>query len=75
MLVLKSIVATCADPIPSNGQVKPSGLTNGQYIINSTVFFMCDYEFHLQGSNSSTCEANGTWNPKLPVCREGKENI
>ena len=75
MLVLKSIVATCADLIPLNGQVNPPGLTNGQYRVNSTVSFMCDYEFHLQGFNSSTCQANGTWNPQLQICREGKENI
>ena len=36
---------------------------------------MSGYEFHLQGFNSSTCQANGTWNPQLPICREGKENI
>ena len=65
------IVVACENPTPTNGQVNPSGLIDGRYIVNTMVSFMCDYGFHLVASNSSICQTSRTWNPQPPTCIQG----
>ena len=60
--------ATCGDPTPVNGQLHPS-LADGIYPENTTVSFTCDDGLTLSGNSSSTCDAQGTWNPQPPTCQ------
>ena len=70
------ISVTCTDPTPTNGQVNSTAQSNGRYIIGTTVSFMCDTGYHLEGSASSTCQFSGSWNPSPPTCPPGKkENV
>ena len=64
------LTATCEDPTPQNGQINPLG-HNGVYHENNTVFFSCDYGYKLNGTNSSTCQADGTWDPQPAICVPG----
>ena len=63
------LLATCADPTPENGQVKPN--SNGVFHEENTVSFSCSYGYNLTGEDSSTCQADGTWRPHPPTCLEG----
>ena len=57
----------------SNGEVSYSeSLVYGGYPVNTTASFACDYEYALSGSESSICEASGTWNEHDQKCRKGK---
>ena len=54
------------------GGVNPSA-PGGVYSEGETVHFTCQYpETILDRSNSSTCGANGAWEPQPPVCRPCK---
>ena len=64
------LVANCTDPTPLNGGINPLQF-DGFYPENLTVSFTCDDRYNLDGNESSTCLANGTWNPQPPVCIEG----
>ena len=63
-------LATCTEPTPKNGQISPLG-HNGVYHEDNTVFFSCDYGYKLTGFNSSTCQADGTWEPQPATCTQG----
>ena len=67
-----SFVVTCTDSTPANGQAEPLGQSNGQYLVDITVFFTCDSGYSLEGSASSTCQVSGIWDPTTPTC-SGKE--
>ena len=60
------------DSTPLNGQVEPMGLSNGQYLVDTTVTFTCDSGYSLQGSASSTCQVSGIWDPLPPTCSLGE---
>ncbi|GCB68944.1 hypothetical protein scyTo_0005390 [Scyliorhinus torazame] len=68
----------CTDPgVPINGQQRilpGSGHINQGYAtVGTVVQFTCDYLFLLSGSAQRTCQEDGTWTEKHPVCT--KENI
>ena len=68
----------CEDPTPVNGSVKAtkSPITTKYYYVSTTVSFTCDSGYKLNGGVSSTCQANGLWNPSPPTCsKQGNEAI
>ena len=65
-----SLAAICTEPTPENGKVS-SLEYNGVYHENSTVVFSCDYGYELNGFNSSTCQADGRWEPQPATCIQG----
>ncbi|DAA20989.1 TPA: CD46 antigen, complement regulatory protein-like [Bos taurus] len=65
-------VVKCDYPIVENGAIV-SGF-RGKYYYNMQVVFQCHDGFHLHGSSTIVCGANGTWEPKLPKC-SAKEAI
>ena len=71
--ILHLLLDTCEDPTPANGQVNASGQHNEEYIPGTTVSFMCDTGYRLDGSDSSTCQTSGTWDPPPPTCLFGKK--
>ena len=59
-----SAATDCGDPgTLTSGQ---RNLSNTTY--NSVVTYTCDVGYTLQGSNSSTCQANGQWTGSVPQC-------
>ena len=68
------ISVTCADPTPTNGQVNSTGQNNGRYIIGTTISYVCDTAYWLNGSTFSTCLTSGGWDPPAPICLPGNES-
>lgn len=45
------------------------------YFYNDSVIFKCDDGFILKGSSQVRCKANNTWDPEIPVCEKGKNQV
>ncbi|KAM6157707.1 inactive serine protease PAMR1 isoform 1-T1 [Rhynchocyon petersi] len=63
----------CSDPGgPVNGYKKITGgpgLINGRYAkIGTVVSFFCNSSYVLSGSERRTCQHNGVWSGKQPIC-------
>ena len=57
-------IAKCADISSSPGRSFTTE-TGGSYTVSK---FTCDNGYTLDGTISSTCDANGDWTPSLPLC-------
>ncbi|XP_059001261.1 complement receptor type 2 isoform X2 [Mustela lutreola] len=54
-------------------QVENGYKTSGKeapYFYNDSVTFKCHHGFTLKGSSQIRCKADGTWDPKIPVCEK-----
>ena len=49
---------------PKNGQVRSPVST----LYTSRVTYLCHTGYTLQGSNTTTCQANGEWSGSVPLC-------
>ncbi|XP_038620886.1 inactive serine protease PAMR1 isoform X2 [Tachyglossus aculeatus] len=63
----------CSDPgVPVNGYrktVQGGGLVNGQYAKLGTIMsFFCNNSYILSGNEQRTCQLDGEWTGKQPVC-------
>ncbi|NXW55957.1 PAMR1 protease, partial [Eurystomus gularis] len=63
----------CSDPGgPLNGYrrvVEDTGLLNGRYAKTGTVIaFFCNNSYVLSGKEQRTCQDNGEWSGKQPIC-------
>uniref|UniRef100_A0A8B9M5N0 Inactive serine protease PAMR1 n=1 Tax=Accipiter nisus TaxID=211598 RepID=A0A8B9M5N0_9AVES len=63
----------CSDPGgPLNGYrrvVEDTGLLNGRYAKNGTVIaFFCNNSYVLSGNEQRTCQDDGEWSGKQPIC-------
>uniref|UniRef100_A0A8D2JQ66 Inactive serine protease PAMR1 n=1 Tax=Sciurus vulgaris TaxID=55149 RepID=A0A8D2JQ66_SCIVU len=63
----------CSDLVgPVNGYKKITGgpgLLNGPYIkIGTVVSFFCNNSYVLSGNEKRTCQQNGEWSGKQPIC-------
>ena len=56
-----------------NGQTNynKSPVTNGEYPVDTTVSFTCNYGYMRTGSTSSTCQTSGNWTEQSPTCMQG----
>ena len=61
------LAGTCTEPSILHGKTN-STVYNGVYFESNTVFFSCDYGYKLNGTNSSTCQSDGTWEPQPATC-------
>ncbi|KAM8807621.1 inactive serine protease PAMR1 isoform 3-T3 [Eudromia elegans] len=64
---------TCSDPGgPLNGYrrvVEDTGLLNGRYAkIGTVIAFFCNNSYVLSGNEQRTCQDNGEWSGKQPIC-------
>ncbi|NXT86199.1 CR2 protein, partial [Zapornia atra] len=59
-------------PLPKIQHGKRVSDSRWFYRIGDTVSFMCNMGYTLQGSHTSTCQANFRWSPPLPACKRGK---
>nr|XP_006124524.1 inactive serine protease PAMR1 isoform X2 [Pelodiscus sinensis] len=63
----------CSDPGgPFNGYrkvVEDTGLMNGRYAkIGTVIAFFCNNSYVLSGNEQRTCQDNGEWSGKQPIC-------
>ena len=55
---------SCGSPgIPTNGSI-----IGDIFTYQSTITYMCDEAFHLDGSSSSTCKPDKQWSHEPPIC-------
>ncbi|XP_031449204.1 inactive serine protease PAMR1 isoform X3 [Phasianus colchicus] len=64
---------SCSDPGgPLNGYrrvVEDTGLFNGRYAkIGTVIAFFCNNSYVLSGNEQRTCQDNGEWSGKQPIC-------
>ncbi|KFQ17549.1 Inactive serine protease PAMR1, partial [Merops nubicus] len=64
---------TCSDPGgPLNGYrrvVEDTGLLNGRHAkIGTVIAFFCNNSYVLSGNEQRTCQDNGEWSGKQPIC-------
>ncbi|KAM6075307.1 inactive serine protease PAMR1 isoform 3-T3 [Chlamydotis macqueenii] len=64
---------TCSDPGgPLNGYrrvVEDTGLFNGRYAkIGTVIAFFCNNSYVLSGNEQRTCQDDGEWSGKQPIC-------
>ncbi|NXN29949.1 PAMR1 protease, partial [Nycticryphes semicollaris] len=64
---------TCSDPGgPLNGYrrvVEDTGLLNGRYAkIGTVIAFFCNNSYVLSGNEQRTCQDDGEWSGKQPIC-------
>ena len=58
-------VVDCGDPGNPYGGYRHIA-TNTKY--QSKVTYTCQPQHHLEGEDSQTCQADGTWSGSKPVC-------
>ncbi|KAM4650681.1 beta-2-glycoprotein 1-like isoform 2-T2 [Discoglossus pictus] len=44
-------------------------VTKTEYPVSEEIYYLCNKNFYLDGSNSVSCEANGKWSA-IPACRD-----
>uniref|UniRef100_A0A8B9T4P0 Sushi domain-containing protein n=1 Tax=Anas platyrhynchos TaxID=8839 RepID=A0A8B9T4P0_ANAPL len=60
----------CPPPYIKNGKSKSAA--RYIYRAGASVSFTCNPGYTLQGSPTSTCQADSRWSPPLPECKKGK---
>lgn len=68
--VLDTATIQCPFPEVSRGQMLT--VQKDQFSYNDTVVFACISDFTLKGSPRVRCNAQGTWEPPIPVCEKGR---
>uniref|UniRef100_A0A493TB19 Sushi domain-containing protein n=1 Tax=Anas platyrhynchos platyrhynchos TaxID=8840 RepID=A0A493TB19_ANAPP len=67
---LKGCIIRCPPPYIKNGKSKSAA--RYIYRAGASVSFTCNPGYTLQGSPTSTCQADSRWSPPLPECKKGK---
>ena len=58
------LLVSCGSPgIPTNGSI-----IGDIFTYQSTITYMCDKTFHLDGSSSATCKPDKQWSHEPPTC-------
>ncbi|XP_008066499.1 complement receptor type 2 isoform X2 [Carlito syrichta] len=65
---LSTSAVQCPHPQIQRGQM--TSVPKDLYIYNDTVAFACMSGFTLKGSKHIRCNAQGTWEPSVPVCEK-----
>ncbi|XP_035755788.1 C4b-binding protein alpha chain-like [Egretta garzetta] len=60
-------MVNCEHPSVENGKLL-SGY-RVEYTYRDTVVFDCNFRYTINGSDTSTCDKNGLWDPPLPRCQ------
>ncbi|NXH09945.1 CR2 protein, partial [Bucco capensis] len=60
-------VVTCEHPSITNGKLLSGHRLSYSY--RDTVIFDCAFRYTLNGTDTSTCNENGLWEPPLPFCQ------
>ncbi|KAL1772828.1 hypothetical protein HispidOSU_004774 [Sigmodon hispidus] len=65
---LSTSAVQCPQPQIHRGQML--SILKDRYSYNDTVTLSCESGFNLKGSRRIRCNAQGTWEPSLPVCEK-----
>ena len=57
--------------MPNNGMIDCSLGDDGMYSYEDTCSFTCNTGYELTGSNTRTCQSDGSWNISDALCRRG----
>ena len=57
---------------PSNGVISCSLGDDGVSSYEDTCSFTCDTGYELSGSDTRTCQSNGSWSGSIAMCSRGK---
>ena len=57
---------------PSNGMVNCSLGDDGVPSYEDTCSFTCDTGYELSGSDTRTCQSNGSWSGSIAMCRRSE---
>ena len=70
-------VVTCAPVSLNNGGVSynKSPVKNVRYPFNTQASFTCNSGYRLDGSSSSTCHGQGSWNKGVPTCIKSNDKM
>ena len=60
---------------PSNGMINCSLGDDGVPSYEDICSFTCNTGYGLNGSESRTCQSDGSWNGSIAMCTRGKHNI
>ncbi|KFQ50349.1 Complement receptor type 2, partial [Pelecanus crispus] len=60
-------VISCNHPSVENGKLLSR--YRAEYTYRDTVMFDCNFRYTMIGSDVSTCEQSGLWEPPLPLCQ------
>lgn len=67
---LSTSAVQCLKPQIDRGQIL--SILKDKYSYNDTVTLSCESGFNLKGSKRIRCNAQGTWEPSVPVCEKGE---
>ncbi|XP_054659645.1 complement component receptor 1-like protein [Grus americana] len=60
-------VVNCEHPSVDNGKLLSR--YRSEYTYGDSVMFDCNFRYTMNGSDTSTCKENGSWDPPLPLCQ------
>ena len=60
---------------PNNGMINCSLGDNGTLSYEDTCSFTCNTGYELTGSDTRTCQSDGSWSGSDAVCSRGKHNL
>ena len=60
---------------PSNGMINCSLGGDGIPSYEDTCSFTCNTGYELTGSESRTCQSDGSWSGSIAMCTRGKRNV
>ena len=60
---------------PNNGMINCSLGDDGVLSYEDTCSFICNTGYELTGSDTRTCQSDGSWSGSDPVCRRGSVAI
>lgn len=67
---LSTSAVQCLKPQIDRGRIL--SILKDKYSYNDTVTLSCESGFNLKGSERIRCNAQGTWEPSVPVCEKGE---
>ncbi|GAB0200058.1 C4b-binding protein alpha chain-like [Grus japonensis] len=60
-------VVNCEHPSVDNGKLLSR--YRSEYTYGDSVMFDCNFRYTMNGSDTSMCKENGSWDPPLPLCQ------
>ena len=70
------LLVSCPLPSePNNGIIECTIENDRRPSYEDTCSFTCITGYELTGSDSSTCQSNGSWSGSIAICNRGENNV